>query len=204
MKKIMIIVMVLLLAGCSSDVDDANKEALRLIHQENYTEALNILNASLEEDAEDDTTWNNISVCYDAIGEYQLALDAAQNAINFGKEKAAEYANLGNAYYDLGEIEQAKFAFTKALDIDEDYFFAKFGLGIYYTETKDYEKALEYFNDLYNNNPLNVDVVRYIAFCQYKLGKIDASIAFIEEHLEKVSSKTLEDLLQQIKDAQKK
>jgi tetratricopeptide (TPR) repeat protein len=204
MKKIIMVLMVLLLVGCQSEIEDQNKEAVKLIRQGHYTEALNILKSALESDENDDTTWNNISVCYDAIGEYQLALEAAQEAVNLGKEKAAEYANLGNAYYDLGSVDEAKLAYSKALDIDDEYFFALFGMGVYYTESEEYEEALEYFENLYNNNPLNIDVVRYIAFCQYKSGRVDASIVFLEDHIEKVNAPDLTDLLLQIKEAQKK
>lgn len=199
MKKLTIILLVLLLVGCNNDIEDMNKKALTLINQNNFTEALNVLKEALELDELDDTTWNNISVCYEAIGEYQLALEAAQVAVNNGEEKAAEYANLGNAYFDLDQIEEAQFSFKKALEIDEEYFYALFGMGMYYNEIQDHETALGYFEDLYENNPMNVEVVKMIAFSNYKLGKIDASIAFLEREIEKVVAPELEELLELIK-----
>lgn len=196
MKKLVIILLALLLVGCESDVDNYNREALKFIRQQNYTEALNLLNKAIEVDPEDDTTWNNISLCYDAIGEYQLALEAAQKAVNLGEENATEYSNLGNAYFDLGNIEDAKLAYEKSLDLNPEYFYALYGMGIYYSEKEDYNKALEYFYNLYDNNPINIGVVRYIAFCNYKLGHVDKAIEFIEGELEKVSSNELEQLLE--------
>ncbi|WP_240841538.1 tetratricopeptide repeat protein [Acidaminobacter sp. JC074] len=200
MKKVLVIFICMVLASmliaCESKVDTHNREALKYVRMGNYTEALNLLNKAVELDPEDDTSWNNISLCYDAIGEYQLALEAAQKAVNLGEESEIEYSNLGNAYFDLGNIEEAKMAYEKALEIDDEYFYALYGMGIYYSEKEEYEKALEYFYNLYNNNPINVDVVRYIAFCNYKLGLVDESIEFLQAELDKVSSTELEQLLE--------
>lgn len=196
MKKMLIILLALFLIGCESDTEVLNREALKFIRLENYTEALNLLNQAVEKDPENDTTWNNISLCYDAIGEYQLALEAAQKAVNLGDENAVEYSNLGNAYFDLGNIEDAKLAYEKSLAINETYFFALYGMGIYYAEKEEYENALEYFYNLYDNNPINVGVVRYIAFCNYKLGNVDESIEFLQAEVDKVSSSELEQLLE--------
>ncbi|MBI9011128.1 MAG: tetratricopeptide repeat protein [Clostridiales bacterium] len=196
MKKIFIFLMVLLLFGCENEVDTYNRDALKLVRMGNYTEGLNLLNEALELDPENDTTWNNISLCYDAIGEYQLALEAAQKAVNLGDENEVEYSNLGNAYFDLGNIEEAKLAYEKSLQLKEDYYYALYGLGNYYHEIGEYEKALEYFYNLYDNNPINIDVIRYIAFCNYKLGQVDYAIDFLEDEIEKFNSDELKQLLE--------
>lgn len=200
MKKIWIVLISLLLISCQSDITQLNKDALKYIRMGNYTEALSILNEALTIDDEDDVTWNNISVCYEGIGEYQLALDAAQMAVNNGREKAAEYANLGNAYFDLGQVDEARISYTRALEIEDDYFFALYGMGVYYIEMEEYEKSLEYFTELYDNNPMNLDVVRYIAFSNFKMGKVDAAIAYLEGELEKINSVELEQLLELMND----
>lgn len=200
MKKLWIILIVLLLFGCESKVETLNKDALKLIDQGNYTEAINVLKLALEEDMENDITWNNISLCYDAIGEFQLALEAAQKAVNIGDENEVEYTNLGNAYYNLGNIEEARLAYEKALAFDEDYYYAIFGLGVYYGEKEEYTKALEKFYYLYDNNPINVNVIRYIAFINFQIGKVDEAIAFLEQELDQAKSEELEELLAILKE----
>lgn len=197
---IMISILSIVLLGCSSNIDNLNKEAIELIKVENYTKALEILNEALSLDNQDGTTWNNISLCYDAVGEYQLAVDAALKAVEFGDENEIEYTNLGNAYFDLGSIEEAKIAFEKALEFDEDYFYALYGLGIYYTEKEDYNKALEYFIGLYDNTTFDVRVVRYIAFNKYKQGELDQAIEFLERELDSVNDDELEQLLKLLYD----
>lgn len=201
MKRLVLILLLiqLFLVSCNTEVKDYNKDALFYIRQQNFTEALNILNEALTVDDKNDVTWNNISVCYEAIGEYELALEAARNAVNYGDEKAAEYANLGNAYFDLGYTEEAKLAFEQALNLDEKHFFALYGLGVYYNKKEDYEKSQTYFQGLYDDNPMNVDVVQYIAYNKYKMGKIDDAIVFLEIQAEKVSAPSLDILLEKIK-----
>ncbi len=200
MKKVLILILCIVigstLIGCESKVETHNRDALKFIRMGNYTEALNLLNKAVEIDPEDDTSWNNISLCYDAIGEYQLALEAAQKAVNLGKESEIEYSNLGNAYFDLGNVEEAKMAYEKALEIDADYFYALYGMGIYYSAKEEYEQALDYFYNLYENNLINVDVVRYIAYCNYKMDNVTESIEFLQAELDKVSSTELEQLLE--------
>ena len=69
-------------------------------------------------------------------------------------------------------------------------------MGIYYSAKEEYEQALEYFYNLYENNLINVDVVRYIAYCNYKMDNVTESIEFLQAELDKVSSTELEQLLE--------
>lgn len=202
MKKILLIMImtIVLLSGCSSEVKDYNKDALNLINQGNYTEALNILKEAIKLDEKNDMTWNNLSVCYEAIGEYDLALEAARNAVNYGEEKAAEYSNLGNAYFDLGFLEEAKLAYERALDIDSDYFYAKYGLGVYYSKKENYEESQTYFQELFDNQPLNVGVVEHMSYNLYKMNRIDEAIVFLEVQIDKVKAPSLVEFLDKIKD----
>lgn len=189
-----------LLTGCSSEVKDYNKEAKNLINNGNYSEALNILKEAIEIDDTNDVTWNNLSVCYEAIGEYDLALEAARNAVNYGDEKAVEYSNLGNAYFDLGFLEEARLAYERALDIDSDYFYAQYGLGVYYSKKESYEESQKIFKELLDNNPLNVGVVEHMAYNLYKMNRIDEAMVLLEVHIEKVKAPSLVELLEKIKD----
>lgn len=206
MKRLICILVMatLVLTSCDTEVKDYNKEALYYINQQNYTEALNILNEALEIDDENDVTWNNISVCYEAIGDYESALSAARNAINYGDKKAIEYANLGNAYYDLGYVEEARISFEEALEMEAGHFYATYGLGVYYSQKEDYEKSQTYFQKLYDDNPMNVNVVEYLVYNTYKRGMVDEAIVFLEEEIKKVNAPSLDLLLEQILEAQKK
>lgn len=199
MKKIILISLILMMSlsliSCENDIESGNKEALKLTRMGNYTEALNLLNDLLLKDNENDTTWNNISLCYDAIGEYNLALDAAKRAVALGDENEAEYSNLGNAYFDLNEIEKARDAYERSLELNEDYFYALYGMGIYHCRVDEYDQGIEYFINLYNNNPMNINVVRYIAFCEYKRGNIHKAIEFLEEEINKINDEQLLQLL---------
>jgi len=200
MKRLLLVISFsLLFVACDQEVKDYNKEARSYINQKNYTEALNLLNEAIEIDDKNDITWNNLSVCYEAIGEYELALEAARNAINYGEKKAAEYANLGNAYYDLGFKEEARIAYEQGLDLDRSHFFSNYGLGVYYSKKGAYQEGQVYFMYLFDNYPLNVNVVEYIAYNKYKMGQVDAAIVFLEEATQMVNAPTLEQLLETLK-----
>ncbi len=204
MKKLLILLLIsLLLISCNLEASNLNKEALKLMGVKRFDEAIELLEEALELDDTNDEIWNSISYCYDAVGKYQLALDAAKKAVELGDVNEIEYSNLGNAYYDLGQTEEAKKAFEKSLEIKDDYFYSLYGLGVYYSNLEQYDKALEYFNNLNDNNPQSPDVLKYLAFCKFKTGKIEEAITLLETKLEFTTDKELEDLLETLYDYKK-
>lgn len=207
MKHIVIFIVILLsliLVGCSSDIDNLKDEARILIFNENYTEALVVLEKIIELDSEDEFTYNSLSITYDSTGEYELALEAGLKALELGEKTTVEYSNIGNVYFHLGQILEARDSYNQALLLNDKNEYAIYGLGQYYKKIKDYEKALEYFIIYNEYRPLEIDGIKSLVFSYFELGKIDLAIQLLETELSKYRSEDLDELLKTLYDFRSK
>lgn len=86
---------------------------------------------------------------------YNLALNLS-DSIGDDNGKSNYLANLGNVYYDMENYPLAKEHFIKSLDLSEQHSIRRLmkmgydGLSKAYTQTKDYQKALDYSKKLIN------------------------------------------------------
>ncbi len=95
-------------------------------------------------------------------------LDEAEREFNFvirQRRDASAYARLGTIYFRKRELDEARNAFTAALEIDPQNTPALHNLGILYMETGEFEKAEQVFRTVYRMNPNNPNV-------SFMLGKV--------------------------------
>jgi tetratricopeptide (TPR) repeat protein len=63
----------------------------------------------------DATPYNNLSVVYNQMGQYENALDNARKAVQLDPDSASGYSNVGFAYAGLNRLDEAKATFNQAL-----------------------------------------------------------------------------------------
>jgi tetratricopeptide (TPR) repeat protein len=66
----------------------------------------------------DSVGWNNLGVSEYALQDYRGAIDAYRHAIKINKRSAVFHANLGLAYFEKGDAEDARTEFSRALALD--------------------------------------------------------------------------------------
>lgn len=66
----------------------------------------------------DASAWNNLGVTYYALQNYRFAVDAYKHAVKLDGKSAVFHANLGLAYFEKGDTEDARIHFAKALQLD--------------------------------------------------------------------------------------
>jgi len=66
----------------------------------------------------DASAWNNLGVTDYAMQDYRGAIDAYKHAIKVNKSSAVFHSNLGLAYFEKGDTEDARTEFARALQID--------------------------------------------------------------------------------------
>jgi tetratricopeptide (TPR) repeat protein len=66
----------------------------------------------------DASAWNNLGVTDYAMQDYRGAIDAYKHAVKIDKNSAVFHSNLGLAYFEKGDPEQARTEFARALQID--------------------------------------------------------------------------------------
>jgi len=66
----------------------------------------------------DASAWNNLGVTDYAMQDYRGAIDAYRHAIKIDRNSAVFHSNLGLAYFEKGDAEEARTEFSRALQID--------------------------------------------------------------------------------------
>jgi tetratricopeptide (TPR) repeat protein len=62
--------------------------------------------------------WNNLGVTDYAMQDYRAAIDAYKHAVKLNRNSAVYHSNLGLAYFEKGDGEEARREFARALQID--------------------------------------------------------------------------------------
>lgn len=87
--------------------------------------------------------YNDLGVAYESNGEYQLAVDSYNRAIEVNKEYLIAWMNLGNVYNKMNIFKKAERAYQQALQINPSSGEAQNNLAWLYIENKqDIEQAI--------------------------------------------------------------
>ncbi|MBI3318009.1 MAG: tetratricopeptide repeat protein [Candidatus Omnitrophica bacterium] len=96
-------------------------EAQILIRQEKSLEAERQLRALLEAHPREAEALNLLGISLRRQGKGRLAIPVLKESIDLAPHQAAPWVNLGNAYRDLGEREEAIRCYRKALELDASH-----------------------------------------------------------------------------------
>lgn len=98
-----------------------NKLAFVTAKTGNRLEGIELYERSLELDENDDLTHNAIASLYRMEMAYDRAQDHYRKAIEIDASYAQTYYNYGNLLVDMGEIEEARNMYKRALDLQSDF-----------------------------------------------------------------------------------
>ncbi|MFQ5795034.1 MAG: tetratricopeptide repeat protein [Candidatus Bipolaricaulia bacterium] len=65
---------------------------------------------------------------------HEEGIDLLVDALRYGVEKAHIYYQLGNIYYDVGDLDRAEYAYKRAITTDPDHVNAHHNLGVIYRQ----------------------------------------------------------------------
>jgi tetratricopeptide (TPR) repeat protein len=88
--------------------------------------------------------WNNLGILAAKEGNYDLAIENFQRALQIDSEHSIALQNLGSAYRQKKDWPQAKSALERALALNPDDAEANYGLGIVYAQLNDTDRAYDY------------------------------------------------------------
>lgn len=109
------------------------------------------LKKAIELNSSNDTAHCNLSKVYVLKGDYEKAIEEANSTNRLKKSKYA-YHNLGNAYKNLGRIDDAIKAYLDGYQLDKKCTFILKALGNAYYEKKEYENARFYYEEFLKYN----------------------------------------------------
>ncbi len=100
------------------------------------------------------------------------------------EELADEYVNIGNAYLDLDQPEEAAEYFVRAADLNPDLRVASFNLARAWLEAGRVAAAVELLEELLAEDPDNTLLLRTLGVAQYRAGDNEAAREAFEAALE--------------------
>ncbi len=134
------------------------------------------------------TIANNLGALYIRLGNFESALEVFSNMNIASGSKALRVTtkvNFGFIYFGLNDLEKAENYFLDVFDFGDDAIevrakaISSFKLGDLYTQKKDYEQALTYFNrsldyfSILQNEAQTMNPLNGIAEVYFKTGKLD-------------------------------
>lgn len=134
------------------------------------------------------TVANNLGALYIRLGNFKSALEVFSNMNIASGSKALRVTtkvNFGFIYFGLNDLEKAENYFLDVFDFGDDAIevrakaISSFKLGDLYTQKKDYQQALTYFNrsldyfSILENEAQTMNPLNGIAEVYYKTGKLD-------------------------------
>ena len=178
----------------SSQKNAAFSEVIRTLDEKDFDEALNLSNNLPESGYK----YNFIGICHRALGNFQLAIDNFNTALNFpDKNTINVLINLGHAFSDLGDATSSADNYNLALSTinqdlptthpdDEHLLIHKKGLiHLYKNELDD---ALSYFEEaktkrltnLESDHALFANSYNYLAYTHYLKGDQESAVNFLD------------------------
>ncbi len=105
-----------------------------------------------------------------------MILLSSCSSFGYKEELVEAYYNLGNAYSDLGMLDDSAAVFTRALQIDPSFPSAAYNLGIVHIQSGSYKQGIAVLTDLLKKNPENILVMKILAWGYFKEGDIHKAI----------------------------
>ncbi len=105
-----------------------------------------------------------------------LLLLSSCSSFRYEEELVEAYYNLGNAYSDLGMLDDSASVFIRALQIDPSFPSAAYNLGIVHIQSGAYKQGIDVLTDLLKRNPGNTVIMKILAWGFFKKGDIHQAI----------------------------
>lgn len=129
-----------------------NNKAMELMNNDQYTEAISLLNPLVEKNPSVTVYRYNRAVTYFNLKKYQEAI--ADYKILLEELPEAEYAfQIGNAYEQMDSTLKAVSYFTKAISMDKDNYLYYFKRGTVHLKKSKFVNAIQDFNQSLLLNP---------------------------------------------------
>jgi tetratricopeptide (TPR) repeat protein len=116
--------------------------ALRLIDQQRFTAARDLLTAVVREDPKNASAWVAYGLCHDRLGEFGQSVACFTAAIALLPEYARFYWNRGLVYRNQGDFERARSDFNEAISREPDWPDAYVDRAMTWQEQKKYPMAI--------------------------------------------------------------
>jgi len=152
-----------------------------------YSEALRYLLMAEQQYSKDYLLHDDLGKVYVAKGKYDLAINHFKRCLELNPEYAPGKNNLGSAYLLAGKWDEAIVIF-KALNEDLMYstpHFPLYNLGWAYYNKKEYQTAIDYYNQSLKSQHGFILALRGIGLVYKDMGQPDQALVYFHKAAEK-------------------
>lgn len=158
----------------------------------NGTLAADYYNKALDLDPKSVKAIVNKARLYMGSKNYDGAAEEFKNAIKIDDAFAPAHRELGESYYRLGKLEDAKAEYKKYLELSKNNCSARMRYAAFLFLSKDYSGALQEIGQLKNTCDVNnARVLRIAAYSNYEVKDSAKALIAIQKLFEKVSEENL-------------
>jgi tetratricopeptide (TPR) repeat protein len=115
--------------------------------------------------------YNNLSVAYKDIGEYEKAKEVLYRGIRLSPNEWLYHYNLAILFKISGELDYAMLEFDRALMLNPEALLAYVGKGSIYLQKEEIGKGIDIFQEVIHRNPEYALAHYYMAKAFHKLGR---------------------------------
>lgn len=116
-----------------------------------FEPAIRDFKKALEYVETDWASYNNMGCCYKYMAQFDKAIECFEKAVvcmENGSKSVLPYSNMADCYEALKDYRKAVWCYEKVLEMFPDRNSFRVEIGLLYTYLGEYEKALEYFNQV--------------------------------------------------------
>jgi len=139
------------------------------------------------------SAWTSYASLKNAMGEYDLAIEYARNAINLNENDAVAFFNLGIGLVDSGNATEALDAFSSAVALDGAFTLAYSAWGNTLLGAGEHEEAINVLKrgqDAAPNDPYVFLIYKNLGMTYAAMSQTDDSILYLESSLSIQSRQT--------------
>ena len=156
---------------------------MTLHHQQQTDKAIACYKKALQSNPRHEMAGNELLLCLEDEDRLSEAITFFAELTNEDAFNVFAWLNLASAYNQSGDYENAFKACEYASLIEEDNEDVQFEMGCIYMNLRQYDKALECFGNILEDNPSDVEVMVHTGACYEKLLEYDRAIYYYRKVL---------------------
>jgi len=125
--------------------------------------------------------WNNLGLLATREGRTADAIPYFQEALRVNPEHVIALVNLGNAYRQQKQWDEARVPLQRALEVSPDDPEATYSLGMVFAQVNDTERAYEYLHRALKVRPDYPEALNNLGILYLRTGKRDEAVASFEQ-----------------------
>lgn len=159
-------------------------KAKKYIAQQNYDEAMQVLDNAPIENERDEWQIAEVASLYEQMRDYNRAIEIYKLALNANPGRMEILYSYALCLFKKNDLANAQRYFERVITVKPEFMLAYYNLGNIYFKRGDYYKALDYFNKAIKLNPLSSDACFNIALTLETLNYKNMALKYYNKTLE--------------------